>query len=94
VLDSKVKLKVYRKGEDKLLEFKVKRNRVPITSVDASYKVTENIGYIKINRFSETTYAEFKKSLDVLKNKGITTLILDLRNNPGGYITPCREDRR
>jgi carboxyl-terminal processing protease len=86
VLDSKVELEVYRKGENELLKFKVKRNRVPITSVDASYKISDNIGYIKINRFSETTFAEFKKSLKELKNDGATKLVLDLRNNPGGYI--------
>lgn len=90
-LDSKVDLKVYRKGEDELLQFKVTRNRVPIASVDASYKISDDIGYIKINRFSETTYAEFKKSLKELKNEGATKLVLDLRNNPGGYITSAEK---
>lgn len=91
VLDSKVELEVYRKGEEKLLNFKVKRNKVPIASVDASYKINDDIGYIKINRFSETTYTEFKRSLNTLKGEGITKLILDLRNNPGGYISSAEK---
>jgi carboxyl-terminal processing protease len=91
VLDSKVELKVYRKGEEDLLQFKVNRNRVPIASVDASYMISENIGYIKINRFSETTYAEFKKSLKEIKSEGATKLVLDLRNNPGGYINSAEK---
>ena len=86
-INSKVNLQVYRKGETALLDFKVKRRRVPLVSVDASYKLTDNIGYIKVNRFSETTYTEFETALDELIDKGITKLVLDLRNNPGGYIS-------
>ena len=86
-INSKVNLKIYRKGEKDLLNFKVKRKEVPIISVDASYKLTDEIGYIKVNRFSETTYDEFKESLDELLENGITKLVLDLRNNPGGYIS-------
>lgn len=85
-INSKVKLRVYRKGEEELLEFEVKRKRVPIVSVDASYKLTDKLGYIKLNRFAETTYNEFEKALDQLIDEGITGLVLDLRNNPGGYI--------
>jgi len=86
-INSKVKLRVFRKGEEELLEFEVKRKRVPIVSVDASYKLTDELGYIKLNRFAETTYKEFEKALDKLIDEGITGLVLDLRNNPGGYIT-------
>ena len=86
-INSKVTLKVSRKGEDGLLKFKVKRKHVPIISVDASYKLTDEIGYIKLNRFSETTYDEFKEALDNLQEEGISSLVLDLRNNPGGYIS-------
>lgn len=90
-INSKVNLKIFRKGENKLLDFKVKRKRVPLVSVDASYKLTDELGYIKINRFSETTYNEFKKALDDLIDKGITKLVLDLRNNPGGYISTAEK---
>ena len=90
-INSKVNLKVFRKGEEDLLSFKVKRKEVPIISVDASYKVTDEVGYIKVNRFSETTYDEFKESLDQLLEDGISKLILDLRNNPGGYISAAEK---
>ncbi len=85
-INSKVKLTVYRPSENKMIEFKLKRKRVPLVSVDAAYKLTDEIGYIKVNRFSETTYTEFREALDELKDEGIETLVLDLRNNPGGYI--------
>lgn len=86
-INSKVNLKVYRNGEPELLNFRIKRKRVPLVSVDAAYKLTDEIGYIKVNRFSETTFQEFKKALDDLKDEGIKKLVLDLRNNPGGYIS-------
>jgi len=85
-LNSKVHLKVFRKGEKELLNFKLTRKVVPIVSVDASFKITETLGYIKVNRFAETTYDEFKDALDDLVDQKITSLILDLRNNPGGYV--------
>jgi len=84
---TKVKLEVYRPGVPELLNFTIKRNDVPIISVDASYMLDENLGYIKINRFAESTYIEFKKSLDALQNKGATKLVLDLRDNPGGFLS-------
>ena len=84
--DSQVLLKVYRRGNPELLEFNVRRGRVPLKSVDAAYMLSEELGYIKINRFAESTYSEFKKSLLDLKKKGATEIVLDLRNNPGGYL--------
>lgn len=85
-INTKVSLKVYRKGENKLLDVKVKRKHVPLISVDAAYPLTDDIGYIKVNRFSETTYDEFSKAMEELIDEGISKLVLDLRNNPGGYI--------
>lgn len=85
-LNSKVHLKVFRKGEKELLNFKLTRKAVPIVSVDASFKITETLGYIKVNRFAETTYDEFNDALEDLVDQKITSLILDLRNNPGGYV--------
>jgi carboxyl-terminal processing protease len=84
--DSKIKLKVYRKGEPKLLDFTIKRADIPINSVDAAYMLTPELGYIKVNRFAESTYKEFKKALDKLQNEGATKLALDLRDNPGGFL--------
>ena len=85
-LNSKVKLKVYRKGEPKLLNITVKRSKIPIKSVDAAYMLTEKLGYIKVNRFAESTYKEFKRGLDKLQVLGATEIALDLRDNPGGFL--------
>jgi carboxyl-terminal processing protease len=84
--NSKITLKVYRPGEEELLTFKVKYSNIPIKSVDAAYMLTANLGYIKINRFAESTFKEFKKALDKLQDQGATKLALDLRDNPGGFL--------
>jgi carboxyl-terminal processing protease len=86
-INSKVTLEVYRRGEPKLLEFTVKRGNIPIKSVDAAYMLTEKLGYIKINRFAESTYREFKKGIEKLEALGATEIALDLRNNPGGFLS-------
>jgi carboxyl-terminal processing protease len=61
--------------------------RYHLKSVDAAYMLTDDLGYIKINRFAETTYKEFKESLKDLKRQGATQIALDLRDNPGGYLS-------
>lgn len=81
-----VKLTIYRPSEDKIVELTIKRSEVPLKSVDAFYMIDESFGYIKINRFAESTYKEFKEALNSLQEKGIDKLALDLRNNPGGYL--------
>jgi carboxyl-terminal processing protease len=83
---TKVKLTVYRKSEDKTLTIDVKRGIVPIKSVESYYMLTDDMGYIKVNRFAESTYREFKSALTKLQRKGATKLVLDLRDNPGGYL--------
>jgi len=83
---SEIELTVFRKSEQKKLKFKVKRDVIPIKSVDASMLIGNNIGYIKINRFAETTFNEFKTGLTRLKQKGIQSLVIDLRDNGGGYM--------
>ncbi|GAA4273787.1 S41 family peptidase [Aquimarina gracilis] len=87
-LNSQVQLKVFRKGKG-IFDVLVKRGRVPLQSVDASYMLDENLGYIKVNRFAETTYKEFKRSLDSLKSEGAQTMVIDLRDNGGGFIAPA-----
>ncbi|WP_053990827.1 S41 family peptidase [Mangrovimonas sp. TPBH4] len=84
--NTKVRLTVFRKGEDELLDFDIKRTVIPIKSVDAAYMLTSKLGYIKINRFAESTYREFKVALDKLQDNGATQLVLDLRDNPGGFL--------
>ncbi len=81
-----VKLKVYRKEEDRTFMVKVKRGIVPIKSVESYYMLTQDIGYIKVNRFAESTFKEFKAALKDLQKQGATKLTLDLRDNPGGYL--------
>ncbi|MDX1461421.1 MAG: S41 family peptidase [Marinirhabdus sp.] len=88
---SKVKLKVYRPSEKKILDISVRRKDVPLLSVDAAYKMANSIGYIKINRFAETTHDEFDEALEKLNDQGISKLVLDLRDNPGGYIFTAEE---
>ncbi len=89
--NSKITLKVFRPSDDKLLTFKVKYSDIPIRSVDASYMLTDNLGYIKINRFAESTYKEFKDALNKLQNQGATKLALDLRDNPGGLLEIAKQ---
>lgn len=81
-----VKLTILRKGDKTPKEFTITRDRIPTYSVDAAYMIDAKTGYLKINRFSETTYDEFKTALASLKSQGMTQLMMDLRNNPGGYM--------
>jgi carboxyl-terminal processing protease len=83
---TEVKIDVFRKREKSLLSFTIIRDRIPQTSVDASYMINREIGYIKVSRFSQTTYEEFKQALSKLKQDGMKKLVLDLQGNPGGYM--------
>lgn len=83
---SLVALTVYRKTTNQKLKIKVKRDVVPIKSVDVSLKISNDVGYIKINRFAETTYDEFHRALLSLKRQGMKELVIDLRDNGGGYL--------
>ncbi|SFC14602.1 carboxyl-terminal processing protease [Flexibacter flexilis DSM 6793] len=83
---TKVKLSVARKGEKKLLDFVVTRDKIPTHSVDIGYMIDDKTGYIKVSRFSANTYNEFKEAMTKLVAKGMKQLVLDLRDNPGGYM--------
>ncbi|WP_025762627.1 S41 family peptidase [Dyadobacter tibetensis] len=83
---SKVELQIERVGLKENMKFAVVRDRIPTYSVDAAYMVDKEIGYIKVSRFSETTYDEFKSAMTKLQADGLQKLILDLRGNPGGYM--------
>ncbi len=83
---TKVKLTVFRSSNKKILDFIVTRDRIALNSVDASFMYDDSTGYISFNRFSETTTDELKKSLKDLYDNGMKRLVLDLRNNPGGYL--------
>ena len=88
---SEVELTIYRKSERKNLKIKIKRDVIPLKSVDVSLLLDAKTGYIKINRFAETTYEEFKKGLLKLKKSGAQTLVIDLRDNGGGYMEEAVE---
>lgn len=81
-----VNVKVLRRGVKELIEFKIIRDVIPIYSIDAAYMVDDKIGYIKVNKFSETTLQEYTEAMDKLKSKGMKSLILDLQDNGGGYL--------
>ena len=83
-----VKISVLRNGEPNLVDFTIERGDIPVKSVDAAYMISpENgIGYIMINKFGETTFAEMMVSLADLSSKGMKKLIIDLRGNSGGYL--------
>jgi carboxyl-terminal processing protease len=83
---TKVKVAIFRRGVPKLIDFTITRDVIPTYSLDIAYMVNENIGYIKLNKFSATTYEEFSEAVYDLKEEGMSKLILDLRNNAGGYL--------
>lgn len=83
---TKVKLGIKRSNIDKLLLFTVKRDKIPIHSVDYSGMLNSNTGYIKLSQFSANSHTEVSSALISLKNNGMTQLIFDLRGNGGGYL--------
>lgn len=83
---TEVKIEVIRKNVEEPITFTIIRDKIPQFSVDASYMVTPDIGYIKVNRFSQTTHSEVKDAVSKLKQEGMTKLILDLQGNGGGYL--------
>ena len=85
-INSQVNLSVYRKKNDSLFTLPIIRKFIPIKSVDCYYAINDTLGYVRINRFAESTHKEFVSALKKLISNGITNLILDLRNNAGGYL--------
>ena len=82
-----VKVHIRRSGEKELLVFEIQRDKIPLNSVDAYFMIDgTDIGYVTANRFSATTYDEIMKATRELRGKGMKKLLLDLRNNPGGYL--------
>ncbi|MBC7523737.1 MAG: S41 family peptidase [Flavobacterium sp.] len=84
--DSEVMLTIFRKSENKILKIRVKRDVIPIKSIDVAILINKTTGYIKINRFAETTGTEFHKALLQLKKSNINSLVIDLRENGGGFM--------
>ena len=81
-----VKVGIKSNDRAKVREVSITREKIPIYSIDASYKVNKNTGYIKLNKFSANSLEEFTRSAKKLKRSGVENLILDLRDNGGGYL--------
>jgi carboxyl-terminal processing protease len=81
---TEVKVTILRRGKE--TDYNIVRDKIPQYSVDVAYMVDRETGYIKVNRFSATTFEEFQTSMKKLKDKGMKKLILDLQGNPGGYM--------
>ncbi len=86
---SVVEVGVVRRDMPDVLKFKIVRNDVPIESIDASYMIADNIGYIKVNTFGRNTYPRFLQVLYSLHREGASSFIIDLRGNTGGYMDPA-----
>ncbi len=86
-----VNVKVLRRGIPQLMEFRIVRDKIPITSIDAAYMVTNNIGYIRLSRFGISSADEFKQAEKALKAKGMKHLIFDLTDNGGGILQTANE---
>jgi len=83
---TKVTVGIHRPGLPNLLEFEITRDVIPLYSVDVSFMINSEVAYVRVTRFSATTNEEFTKALSNLKSNGMKKLVLDLRNNPGGYL--------
>lgn len=84
--DTKVKVGVVRYGEKKIKEFVITRGEIPQRSITATHLIDENTGYIRIKNFGDTTYAELLIALANLAQEGVKNLVIDLRDNGGGYL--------
>lgn len=85
--NSEVSISIFRKTTKQILDFTIKRNSIPTYSIDVSYMIDNEIGYIKINSFTYTSCHEFFDAVTTLKENGMKKLVLDLRDNPGGLLS-------
>jgi len=81
-----VDLTILRDSEKKLLEFKITRDIIKITDIKYVRILESGVGYIRLSEFRENTLAELNNALSILSKEGMQSLIIDLRNNPGGLL--------
>lgn len=84
--DTKVMVGIIRNATEKVLDFEITRGDIPINSIDVSYMIDDETGFIKISRFANKTYDEFMEGMEKIKNEGAKKVIIDLRQNPGGSL--------
>ena len=84
---TKVRVRVLRRGVEGLLDYTITRDAIPTYSVDIAYMLDDEIGYLKLSKFSATTVSEFKTGIGELDSQGMKKLIFDLRGNTGGYLS-------
>jgi len=85
--NSKVRLGIVRHSVHKPITFTVKRDKIPVHTLDASYMAAPGIGYVRLSSFGSTTHQECMDAIHTLRQQGMTDLILDLQSNGGGYLT-------
>lgn len=90
-MNTKVKLQIVRGKNNELMDFTITRGKIQINSVDCAYMIDKNIGYIKLNSFSQSTTKEMDSSIALLKAQGMKQLILDLQSNGGGLMYSARD---
>ena len=83
---SGTKVNIFVSRDRQIIPFEITRGKIPIHSVDAAFMVSDTIGFIKLAKFSRTTYEEFEQAAQKLMDQGMTHLIFDLRDNTGGYF--------
>ncbi len=83
---TKVRVQIVRAGIKGVLDFEITRDKIPIYTVDASFMIDRETGYVNVNRFAAKTHEEFMDALGKLRTAGMKRLILDLRTNAGGYL--------
>jgi len=83
---TKVDVGIFRRGLSDLLNFEITRDVIPTFSIDIAFMPEDELGYIKVSKFSATTKEEFQEAADKLLDEGMQKLILDLRGNTGGYL--------
>lgn len=87
--DTKVNVKLLRHSSPAPLSYEITRGEVPVSPIDASYMLSDTIGYIRLGKFSENTYPEFLATLGQLRYDGAKAFVVDLRSNGGGYMNPA-----
>ena len=83
---TKVTVSVKRGNDPELMDFEITRDKIPLNSINATFMLNKNVGYIKLDRFAQESDKEFKDAMEKLQKQGMKSLILDLRGNSGGYL--------